>query len=138
MTLVSSSIAFFIQYIIFSLGSFKTGYLHNLTPDWSLTGKLYYTFKALILYIISDPIITIILPGLFVLSFYLRKKITLGKDGLRVGIEASSGLGWEKYLGENGLFFGMKSFGASAPAKDLYKHFGIDKDNIIKNIKDKI
>ena len=66
------------------------------------------------------------------------KQTTLGKDGLRVGIEASSGLGWEKYLGENGLFFGMKSFGASAPAKDLYKHFGIDKDNIIKNIKDKI
>ncbi len=66
------------------------------------------------------------------------KEVTLGKDGLRVGIEASSGLGWEKYLGDNGLFFGMKSFGASAPAQDLYKHFGIDKDTIVKNIKDKI
>jgi len=82
MAFVSSSIAFLIQYIIISLGSFKTGYLIYLTPDWSLTGKLYYTFKALILYIISDPIISVILPVLFVLSYYLRKKITLSSDSL--------------------------------------------------------
>ena len=34
-------------------------------------------------------------------------------------------MGWERYTGLDGAFIGMRSFGASAPAKDLYKHFGI-------------
>jgi len=72
--LISSSIAYLIQYLFFSLRSFKTGYLSSLTPDWSLTGRLYYSFKALILYIISDPIITVILPLFFILSLFLRRK----------------------------------------------------------------
>ena len=74
MALLSSGIAYFIQYLFFSLTSLKTGYLTSLTPDWSLTGRLYYSFKALILYIISDPIITVILPLFFILSFFLRRK----------------------------------------------------------------
>ena len=63
---------------------------------------------------------------------------TLGQSGLRVGIEASTGLGWHNYLGDKGLFIGMKSFGASAPADQLYKNFGIDKENIINKIKEKL
>ena len=43
----------------------------------------------------------------------------------KVAIEAAASFGWERYLGEHGRFIGMKGFGASAPAKDLYKHFGI-------------
>jgi transketolase len=34
-------------------------------------------------------------------------------------------MGWERYLGPGGVFVGMRGFGASAPAEDLYKHFGI-------------
>ena len=45
--------------------------------------------------------------------------------GVRIGIEAAIGFGWERWLGSNGAFIGMKSFGASAPAEQLYKHFGI-------------
>ena len=63
---------------------------------------------------------------------------TLGQSGLRVGIEASTGLGWCNYLGDQGLFIGMNSFGASAPADQLYKNFGIDKENIINKIKEKL
>jgi len=63
---------------------------------------------------------------------------TLGQSGLRVGIEASTGLGWHNYLGDQGLFIGMSSFGASAPADQLYKNFGIDKENIINKIKEKL
>ena len=63
---------------------------------------------------------------------------TLGQSGLRVGIEASTGLGWHNYLGDQGLFIGMNSFGASAPADQLYKNFGIDKENIINKIKEKL
>jgi transketolase len=44
---------------------------------------------------------------------------------VRIAIEAGSPMGWERYTGANGAFIGMRSFGASAPYKDLYKHFGI-------------
>jgi transketolase len=49
---------------------------------------------------------------------------TLG-SAPRVAIEAASGLGWDRYIGEHGAFIGMHSFGASAPAGELYKHFGV-------------
>ena len=49
----------------------------------------------------------------------------IGRGTLRVAIEAASGLGWDRYIGERGRFIGMSGFGASAPYKDLYKHFGI-------------
>ena len=43
----------------------------------------------------------------------------------RVGVEAALRFGWDRWLGERSAFVGMKGFGASAPAPDLYKHFGI-------------
>ncbi|MFP3920323.1 MAG: transketolase [Dichotomicrobium sp.] len=43
----------------------------------------------------------------------------------RVGVEAAVMLGWHEWLGEGGRFVGMDGFGASAPAGDLYAHFGI-------------
>jgi len=42
----------------------------------------------------------------------------------RIGVEAAAALGWHEWLGASGRFVGMDSFGASAPAGDLYKHFG--------------
>ena len=53
-----------------------------------------------------------------------RDEVLVG-DVLRIGIEAAVSFGWERYLGQNGVMIGMKSFGASAPASDLYPHFGI-------------
>ncbi|MGE0109500.1 MAG: transketolase C-terminal domain-containing protein, partial [Bdellovibrionales bacterium] len=49
----------------------------------------------------------------------------------RIAIEAGIKMGWERYLGENGIFIGMKGFGASAPANVLYEHFGITKDAVV-------
>jgi transketolase len=43
----------------------------------------------------------------------------------RIGVEAACGFGWERWLGQNGVFIGMTGFGASAPAEKLYDHFGI-------------
>ncbi|HEX6001008.1 MAG TPA: transketolase [Hyphomicrobiaceae bacterium] len=43
----------------------------------------------------------------------------------RVAVEAAVHFGWERWLGENGAFIGMQGFGASAPAAQLYEHFGI-------------
>ncbi|MNC99390.1 Transketolase 1 [compost metagenome] len=49
----------------------------------------------------------------------------------RVAVEAAVEQGWERYLGFKGRFIGMKSFGASAPFGDLYKHFGITVDAVV-------
>ena len=49
----------------------------------------------------------------------------------RVAVEAGLEMGWQKYLGWDGAFVGMKSFGASAPAEQLYQHFGITVDQIV-------
>jgi transketolase len=46
-------------------------------------------------------------------------------DTPRVAVEAASTFGWERYVGTDGAVIGMTSFGASAPAGDLYTHFGI-------------
>jgi transketolase len=43
----------------------------------------------------------------------------------RVGVEAAVEFGWQEWLGPKGAFVGMHGFGASAPAGELYKHFGI-------------
>ena len=48
----------------------------------------------------------------------------------RVAIEAGIEQGWHKYIGRDGLFFGMASFGASAPADVLFEKFGLSVDAI--------
>jgi transketolase len=53
-------------------------------------------------------------------------------DGLRIGVEAAVRQGWDSYLGERGGFVGMKGFGASGPADELYKMFDITCDAIVR------
>ena len=43
----------------------------------------------------------------------------------RVAVEAAARLGWDRWIGPDGDFLGMHTFGESGPAKDVYKHFGI-------------
>jgi transketolase len=54
----------------------------------------------------------------------------LGAGTVRVAVEAGVKFGWERYIGLEGGFVGMNSFGASAPAPDLYKHFGITAQHV--------
>ncbi len=49
----------------------------------------------------------------------------LPHDALLVSIEAGSTYGWDRYVGRDGLKIGIGSFGASAPASDLFEHFGL-------------
>jgi len=58
----------------------------------------------------------------------------LPDDALIVSIEAGSTIGWERYTGRNGLRFGIDSFGASAPASDLFDHFGLTVEKITPKI----
>lgn len=53
------------------------------------------------------------------------RKNVLGPDTVKVGIEAALGFGWDRYIGEKGVFVGMHGFGASGPAKDVFQKFGI-------------
>jgi transketolase len=53
----------------------------------------------------------------------------------RIAIEAAVRQGWDRYLGPNGHFFGMCSFGASAPAPKLYEHFGITASKVVEAVK---
>jgi len=50
---------------------------------------------------------------------------TLGDGTVRVAVEAGSTFGWERYVGVDGAVIGIDTFGASAPAGELYEHFGI-------------
>ena len=49
----------------------------------------------------------------------------------RIAVEAGVRQGWDKYLGSSGVFIGMSSFGASAPYKQLYEHFGITNERVV-------
>ena len=53
------------------------------------------------------------------------RQSVLGPGTVRIAIEAASPFGWERYVGENGAVIGIDSFGASAPYKELYRHFGL-------------
>ncbi len=50
----------------------------------------------------------------------------------RIAVEAAAAFGWERYVGEGGAVIGMSGFGASAPAEDLYRHFGITTEKIVE------
>ncbi|MFH1556224.1 MAG: transketolase C-terminal domain-containing protein, partial [Pseudomonadota bacterium] len=54
-----------------------------------------------------------------------ERRAVVGDTPAKVGIEAAIRMGWDAIIGSDAAFIGMSSFGASAPAKELYKHFGI-------------
>lgn len=57
---------------------------------------------------------------------------------LLVSIEAGTTFGWHKYTGPAGLNIGLDSFGASAPAADLFKHFGLTVDAVVEAVNTKL
>ena len=68
---------------------------------------------------------------------HYKNKI-LNETNLVVSIEASETSYWQKYTGMNGLNFGINEYGKSAPYKDIYSHFNLDLESIVKKIKEKI
>ena len=54
----------------------------------------------------------------------------------RVSVEQASTFGWERYIGLDGVCVGMKSFGASAPLKELQKKFGFTVENVVSAAKE--
>jgi transketolase len=56
-------------------------------------------------------------------------------DCVRIAIEAAISPGWHRYIGENGVFIGLKGFGLSGPGHVLFEHFEITADNIVRQAK---
>jgi transketolase len=56
----------------------------------------------------------------------------------RVAVEAGVRFGWDRWIGEDGGFVGMDSFGASAPYQELYKKFGITAQAVAAEVKKRI
>jgi transketolase len=61
-----------------------------------------------------------------------RRKALIGAAPVKIAIEAAVRFGWDAVIGPDGIFVGMSSFGASAPAKALYKHFGITAEAVVE------
>jgi transketolase len=59
------------------------------------------------------------------------RKSVIGDAPVKIAAEAAVRQGWDYFIGNDGDFVGMSSFGASGPAKDLYKHFGITVEAIV-------
>jgi transketolase len=60
------------------------------------------------------------------------REAIIGTSPVKIAIEAAVREGWDAIIGSDGIFVGMKSFGASGPAKELYKHFGITAEAVVE------
>ncbi len=74
---------------------------------------------------------------LFELQSKSYKNKILEETKFKISIEAGSSDCWKKYVGDNGIAFGIDEFGKSAPYKDIYKYFGLESTNI-KNVTKKL
>jgi len=67
-----------------------------------------------------------------------ERRAIIGDAPVKVGIEAAIRQGWDAIIGSDGIFIGMTGFGASAPAKDLFKHFGITAEAVADAVSKKL
>ena len=94
--------------------------------------------KLLAMNNISARVVSIPCMEIFVAQPKSYRDEVLGEETIKIAVEAALQMGWEKYLGADGIFIGMKGFGASAPAPELYKHFGITAQNIVDKAMEKL
>jgi transketolase len=62
----------------------------------------------------------------------------IGETDVRVAVEAGVRMGWDRFIGADGAFVGMHGFGASAPDKALYQHFGLTAEAVAAAAKAKL
>jgi transketolase len=67
-----------------------------------------------------------------------QRRAVIGNAKVKVAIEAAVRQGWDAIIGPDGIFVGMTGFGASAPYKDLYRHFGITAEKVAEAVLTKI
>jgi transketolase len=94
--------------------------------------------KALIAKGIAARVVSVPSVELFMAQSESYKRKLLGENTLKVAIEAGVRWGWDALIGDDGLFIGMSSFGASAPYKELYAHFGITATAVVEKVEGRL
>ena len=84
---------------------------------------------------IHSKVISVPCQDLFDQQSNSYKKKILNESKIKISIEAASTDCWKKYIGVDGLAFGIDTFGKSAPYKEIYKHFGLTSEIIAKKTK---
>jgi transketolase len=84
---------------------------------------------------IYSKVISMPCQDLFDLQSNSYKQKIINETKMKISIEAASTDSWKKYVGNNGLSFGIDTFGKSAPYKEIYKHFGLTAANIANKSK---
>ena len=84
---------------------------------------------------IYSKVISMPCQDLFDLQSNSYKQKIINETKMKISIEAASTDSWKKYIGNNGLAFGIDTFGKSAPYKEIYKHFGLTAANIANKSK---
>ena len=84
---------------------------------------------------IYSKVISMPCHDLFDLQSNSYKQKIINETRMKISIEAASTDSWKKYIGNNGLAFGIDTFGKSAPYKEIYKHFGLTAANIANKSK---
>ena len=87
---------------------------------------------------IYSKVISVPCQELFDLQSKSYKQKILSETKFKISIEAATTDCWKKYIGTQGLTFGIDAFGKSAPYKDIYKHFGLTAEYISKKTKNLI
>ena len=84
---------------------------------------------------IYSKVISVPCMELFELQKNGYKNKILKETKLKISIEAGSSDCWKKYVGEDGISFGIDVFGKSAPYKDIFEYFGLMVPNIVNKSK---
>ena len=84
---------------------------------------------------IYSKVISVPCMELFDLQTKIYKRKILHETKLKISIEAGSSDTWKKYVGSEGLTFGIDDFGKSAPYKEIFNYFGLTSSNIAKKSK---
>ncbi|MCI9864544.1 transketolase [Rhizobium skierniewicense] len=80
---------------------------------------------------ISTRVVSVPCFELFMEQPETYREAIIGTSPVKIGVEAAIRQGWDYFIGNDGDFIGMHSFGASAPAKELYKKFGITAEAVV-------
>ena len=84
---------------------------------------------------IYSKVISMPCQDLFDLQSNSYKQKIINETKMKISIEAASTDSWKKYIGNNGLAFGIDTFGKSAPYEEIYKHFGLTAPSIANKLK---
>ena len=84
---------------------------------------------------IYSKVISMPCQDLFDVQSNSYKQKIINETKIKISIEAASTDCWNKYIGKDGLSFGIDTFGKSAPYKEIYKHFGLTPAKITSKLK---